>query len=287
MGKGAKPDKDEIKDNCSRALQRCLDSFTRLEGKEWGKKVSGDWTAKDYLAHMVIAQEEEANRLIQQALAGEPAKLDGFDSREAINDYNERMLEGVRDLPVSELLDRMKAAFGDLLERLDGLSEKELDKPAGSPGWGRPGTVRDHFLASYLHLPSHYQDIRRAAKKKLPHWVKDSTPEEIRFHLGRTFHYLSLIFWADRADSMEATYLFTMDGDGGGQWSVRVSDGEAVVTDGASESSDMEFRTKPEHWMDLSTNDLNAMIAITTRKVHLSGNMALAMKLDSLFQVNA
>jgi putative sterol carrier protein len=48
----------------------------------------------------------------------------------------------------------------------------------------------------------------------------------------------------------------------------------------------MEFRTKPEHWMDLSTNDLNAMFAITTRKVHLAGNMALAMKLDSLFQVN-
>ena len=286
MKDGTEPARDEIKNRCSQALKRCLDSFALLDDKEWGEKVSSRWTAKDYLAHLVIAQEEEANRLIRQALAGEPAQLPGFDKREDINDYNDRMLASVRDLPVSELMDRLKAAFEDLLGTLAGLSEADLDKAASSPGWDRAGTVRDHFFASYLHLPSHYQDIRRAAKKRLPHWMEASTPEEVHFHLGRTFHYLSLIFRSDRASDMQATYLFTMEGEGGGKWSVRIVDGKAETDDGAPESFDIELRTRPELWLDLSTKDLNPVWAITTGKMHLAGNIPLAMKLDSLFQVN-
>lgn len=281
-----KPTKDQIKQHIAQALQRCLDSFPRLDDKEWGKKASDRWTAKDYLAHLVIAHEEESIRLVQQALAGEPANIPGFARREEINDYNEQMLATVRDRPVSELLGRLKATFEETLRMLDGLSEADLDKPASSPVWGRSGTVRDLFSSGYLHLPAHYQDIRRAAKKKLPHWVEASTPEEVHFQMDRTFHYMPLIYWSDRGGDLQATYLFTIEGAGGGQWAVRVSDGRAETEDGAPDSFDAEVRTKPELWVDLSNKDLNAVWAITTRKVHLGGNTSLAMKLDSLFQVN-
>jgi hypothetical protein len=280
------PAKDQIKKYYSQALSRCLDAYARLDEKEWGKKASDRWAARDYLAHMVIAQEEEANRLIRQALAGEPASVPGFATREEINDYNQRMLETVRDLPVGELLARLKAACDEALAMLDSVSEADLDKPAASPGWDRPGTIRDLFFASYLHLPGHYQDIRRAAKKKLPHWMEAGSPEEVHFQLDRIFHYMPLIFWSSRGADMKVTYVFNMEGEGGGQWAVRISDGKAVAEDGVPESFDMELRTKPELWIDLSNNDLNAMWAITTRKVHLGGNAGLAMKLGTLFQVS-
>ena len=169
---------------------------------------------------------------------------------------------------------------------LDGLSESDLDKPASSPGWDRPGTVRDLFFASYLHLPGHYQDIRRVARRKLPHWMEASTAEEVHYQLDRTFHYMPLIFWSSRGADMTATYAFVMEGQGGGQWAIRIGGGKAESQDGTPESVDLEVRTKPELWMDLSTNDLNPMWAITTRKVHLGGNTALAMKLGTLFQVS-
>jgi uncharacterized damage-inducible protein DinB len=280
------PTKDQIKKYYGQALGRCLDAYAKLDDKEWAKKASDRWTAKDYLAHMVIAQEEEANRLIKQALAGQPANVPGFATREEINDYNHRMLETVRALPVSELAGRLKAASEEALSMLDGLSEADLDKPAASPGWDRPGTVRDLFFASYLHLPGHYQDIRRAAKKKLPHWMEAGAPEEVHFQLDRIFHYMPLIFWSSRGADLNVTYVFNMEGEGGGQWAVRIADGKAVAQDGAPESFDMELRTKPELWIDLSNNDLNAMWAITTRKVHLGGNAGLAMKLSTLFQVS-
>ena len=97
---------------------------------------------------------------------------------------------------------------------------------------------------------------------------------------------MPLIFWSSRGADMQATYVFNMEGEGGGQWAVRISDGKAVAEDGVPESFDMELRTKPELWIDLSNNDLNAMWAITTRKVHLGGNAGLAMKLGTLFQVS-
>ena len=281
-----RPTKAQIKQYAAQALQRCLDSFARLDDKAWGKKASDRWTARDYLAHLVIAQEEEANRLIQQALAGEPANIPGFATREEINGYNEQMLAKVRDLPLSELLGRLKAAYEEALGILDGLSEADLDKPASHPAWGCPGSVRDLLFASYLHLPDHYQDIRRAAKKKLPHWTEASTPEEVHFQMERTFHYMPLIYWRDRGGDMQATYLFTMEGEGGGQWSVRIAEGRAKADCGAPDSFDAEVRTKPELWVDLSNNDLNPAWAITTRKVHLGGNPGLAMKLGTLFQVN-
>src|SRR3970040_711155 len=104
------PTKEQIKKYYGQALGRCLDAYAKLDDKEWGKKASDRWTAKDSLAHMVIAQEEEANRLIKQAIAGQPANVPGFATREEINDYNHRMLENVRALPVSELPGRAKAA---------------------------------------------------------------------------------------------------------------------------------------------------------------------------------
>ncbi len=67
-----KPTKEQIKQYYSQALQRSLDSYVRLNDKEWKKKASDRWTAKDYLAHLVITREDQGTRLTQQALAGEP-----------------------------------------------------------------------------------------------------------------------------------------------------------------------------------------------------------------------
>lgn len=82
---------------------------------------------------------------------------------------------------------------------------------------------------------------------------------------------------------MSVTYLFTMEGEGGGQWGVSIAEGHATSQDGEPAAHDVEIKTKPESWIDLSTGDLNPMWAITTRKVHLGGNMGLAMKLSELF----
>ncbi|MDO8616429.1 MAG: DinB family protein [Dehalococcoidia bacterium] len=285
MGDLMKPTKEQIHTFYTAALDRCRDAFAKLDDKEWAKKVSEHWTAREHLAHLVIVQVEEALPLTRQAIAGERGQIPGFEKREDILDFFRMTLDRVREVPVPELLKRLDATFGEHIQMLDALSEADLDRPATSPGWDRPGTIRDLFFASYLFLPGQYQEIRKAAKKKLPHWIEASTPEQVNYHLDRLFNYMPLIFRSDRGADMQATYLFTMEGAGGGQWAIRIAEGKAESTDPAPDGFDMELKTKPELWIDLSTGELNPAWAIMTRKVHLGGNAGLAMKLGTLFSV--
>jgi putative sterol carrier protein len=269
----------------SQALERCLQGYAKLEDKEWGKKASDEWTAKQHLASMVGTGEEETLPLTRAALAGEQPNIPGLQKRADVAPFRESCMKKVQDLPVSELLSRMKAAFGEHISMLEGLSEGDLDRPANSPGWDRPGTVRDLFFASYLFLPNQYQQIRKVAKKKLPHWIEGSSSEQTNYYMGRLFHYMPLIFRSDVAEDMKATYVFNMEGAGGGKWSINIANGRADADDGAPETHDTEVRTKPETWIDLSNGDINPAFAIMTRKVHLGGNAGLAMKLGTLFGV--
>ncbi|HVP05489.1 MAG TPA: SCP2 sterol-binding domain-containing protein [Dehalococcoidia bacterium] len=278
------PTKEQIKDFYSRALQRSLDAYAKLDEKEWGKKAGEQGTAKDHLAQLVGTMEAETLPITRQALAGEAPNIPGFEKRSDMIPFREASARAVSNQSPAELLERMRASFSEHLAMLDSLSESDLDKPARSPAWDRPGTIRDLFFASYLFLPGQYQEIRKVNKKKLPHWIEESTPDQVNYHMGRLFHYMPLIFRSDKAADMKVTYLFTMEGEGGGQWNLNIADGRADSADGAPPAAaDIEIKTKPESWIDLSTGDLNPVWAITTRKVQLGGNMALAMKLSELF----
>ena len=64
------------------ALKRCLDAFSRLDEKEWGKKASEHWTAKEHLAHIVSNTEDEILVITRQAIAGQPASVPGFETQD-------------------------------------------------------------------------------------------------------------------------------------------------------------------------------------------------------------
>ncbi|MEX1195065.1 MAG: SCP2 sterol-binding domain-containing protein [Dehalococcoidia bacterium] len=277
------PTKDQIREYYRGALERCLEAFAKLDDKEWGKKVSDEWTAKEHLAHLVATKEKESLPLIRQALAGEPPNIPGFEKRSDMLKFREDTMRGAIFMPTAELLTRLRTLNEEELGILDSLSEADLDKPARSPGWDRPGTVRDFFFASYLFLPGQYQEIRKAAKKKLPHWIETSTPDQVNYQMGRIFHYMPLIFRSDKGADVNATYQFTMEGDGGGQWTLAIAAGKADAADGEAPSHDVEIKTKPELWIDLTNGELNPALAIMTRKVKIGGNAGLAMKLSDFF----
>src|SRR2546422_7312498 len=105
-----KATKEQIKEYYTAALERCLEAFSSLDEKEWAKKASDHWTAKEHLAHIVAALEEETLPLTRQMLAGEPARLPGFGKRTDEREFQAATMAAVRDLPTSEVLARVKAA---------------------------------------------------------------------------------------------------------------------------------------------------------------------------------
>ncbi len=282
-----KPTKEQIKDFYSRALQRSLDAYAKLDEKEWDKKASDEGTAREHLAVIVGVMEAETMPITRAALAGQAPSIPGLEKRTDLLPFRTACRNAVRGLPPSQLLERMKSVFNEHLGMLEALPEADLDKPAISPAWDRPATIRDLFFGAYLFMPGQYQEIRRVNKKKLPHWIEDSTPDQVNFHMGRLFNYMPLIFRSDKAGDLKATYLFNMEGEGGGQWGLAIENGRADSMDGApTGNADIEIKTKPAHWIDLSTGDLNPITAVLPgpfQKVSLKGQMPLAMKLSELF----
>lgn len=263
-----------------------MDGFTRLGENDWERQVSPGWTARECLAHVVSTQEEEGNRLAAQALAGKAGELPGFVGRGHQAAYNEAILAPLRGMGTSQLLDRLEASIEEHLAALSALTETDLGREASNPRWDRSGRLIDIFYMSYLHLPLHYQDIRRAAKKKLPHWIKACDPEELAFFMDRTFGYMPLIYWPSRGKDHHASVRFRIDGAGGGSWRLKIADGRVETCDDDGGKVDLEIRTKAAVWMDLSTKDLNPIQAVLTKKLQVSGNFMLAMALDSLFEVS-
>ena len=210
------PNKEQITGFYKTALQRSLDAYAKLDDKEWDKKASDQGTAKDHLAQLVGTMEAESIPVTKAAIDGLAPSIPGFDKRSDVIPFRVAAAKAVSRLSALELQARMKAAFEQHIAMLDALSDADLDKPATSPAWDRPGTIRDLFFGAYLFLPGQYQEIRRVNKKKLPHWIEDSSPDQVNYHMGRLFNYMPLIFRSDKAGDLKATYLFTMEGEGAG-----------------------------------------------------------------------
>ena len=87
----------------------------------------------------------------------------------------------------------------------------------------------------------------------------------------------------DKAAGMNAVYQFNIDGPEGGQWAVKIADGDASVTEGASENPSITITMTDENFVNLITGKLNGQTAFLTGKLKIQGDMTLAMKLQSVF----
>jgi putative sterol carrier protein len=76
-----------------------------------------------------------------------------------------------------------------------------------------------------------------------------------------------------------ATIVFALEGEGGGSFFVRIENG--TVSGGAGEPAhvDLRVRVDLESWRGLNAGTLSAPRAFLLRRVHLSGNLRLAVKL--------
>lgn len=84
---------------------------------------------------------------------------------------------------------------------------------------------------------------------------------------------------------VNATFQFVVTGDGGGEWNVAIADGKATIASGKAENSSIVLTATVEDWLALVNGDLNGQTAFLTGKLKIQGDMTLAMKLESFFQL--
>src|SRR5439155_20979018 len=87
----------------------------------------------------------------------------------------------------------------------------------------------------------------------------------------------------DKAAGVNATIQFDLSGEGGGQWWVKIADGEASSGEGTAETPNLTLLADAQDYIKISLGQLDGTAAFMQGKLKIKGDMGLAIKMQSLF----
>ena len=87
----------------------------------------------------------------------------------------------------------------------------------------------------------------------------------------------------EKLKGLDATILFDLSGEDGGQWTVSIRDGQVSFEDGSPESPTLTVEAAAEDLKALVKGELNPMAAFMQGRLKVKGDMSTAMQLQKLF----
>ena len=93
---------------------------------------------------------------------------------------------------------------------------------------------------------------------------------------------------SERADVTQlgganATVLFDFSADEGGQWTATMDDGSFGIDETGTPSPDVTIRMKGADFLAMVNGKMNPVAAFMQGRIRVEGDMALAMRLQTLF----
>ena len=85
-----------------------------------------------------------------------------------------------------------------------------------------------------------------------------------------------------RVQGLTATYQFHLSGEGGGDWYVRVTDGQPEIVEGTAIAPSVTLWASADDWIRIVSGELSGEQAFLSGRLKVEGDMTLAMKLQSL-----
>lgn len=101
--------------------------------------------------------------------------------------------------------------------------------------------------------------------------------------LEEIFQEMPSRFNISRAAGLNATILFDLTGDEGGQWHVAIADGACTTGQGSVDKPTATIRMAAEDYKNMATGALNPMTAFMTGKIKVEGDLGAVMKFQSVF----
>ncbi|MDZ4671332.1 MAG: SCP2 sterol-binding domain-containing protein [Phototrophicales bacterium] len=93
-------------------------------------------------------------------------------------------------------------------------------------------------------------------------------------------------FIPEKAEGINAVIQFDLSGDNAGQFYLVVENGTVEAHEGLSENPKMTLKAATEDYYNVATGKTNAMQAFMTGKIKITGDMSLAMKMQSMFKTS-
>ena len=92
-------------------------------------------------------------------------------------------------------------------------------------------------------------------------------------------------FRPDKASGTNAVIQYDIGGDGGGTWHAVIKDGACTVNQGAAQNANLTLSIAAQDWLDMLGGKQSGQMLFMSGKLKVKGDMGLAMKLGSMFQM--
>jgi putative sterol carrier protein len=100
-----------------------------------------------------------------------------------------------------------------------------------------------------------------------------------------TFDAMAGRFRADKAAGTSAVIQYDVSGEGGGTWHAIIKDGTCTVKTGPAPSPSLTLQIAAQDWLDMLSGKQSGQMLFMSGKLKVKGDMGLAMKLGSMFQM--
>jgi putative sterol carrier protein len=100
-----------------------------------------------------------------------------------------------------------------------------------------------------------------------------------------TFDAMSGRFRPDKASGTSAVIQYDVSGDGGGTWHAVIKDGACTVSPGPATTPNLTLMISGNDWLDMLSGKQSGQMLFMSGKLKVKGDMGLAMKLGSMFQM--
>ncbi len=87
---------------------------------------------------------------------------------------------------------------------------------------------------------------------------------------------------ASKLMGVNATVVFDLSGDNGGQWTIKVADGQLAVEEGATAGAASTIKMTSADYVAMMSGSLNPMMAFMSGKIKVEGDLNTVMKLQSI-----
>ncbi len=106
------------------------------------------------------------------------------------------------------------------------------------------------------------------------------TAEEVREYMAQMQDH----FIPEKAAGIDAVIQLDLAGDNGGQWWLKIADGQCEVHEGTADNPAMTLKSTADDLYGVFVGETNAMAAFMQGKIKVVGDMSLAIKMQTMFQ---